>query len=67
MILREPVGRVAGLLGGKVKLGTVAGGQDGRLLHRLGLDKIRQRLGQPLRTKRHLLPNGERRGVMVQS
>ena len=46
VVLRHPVQRTVRIVGRAVQLGAVAGGQDGRLLHRTRTGQFSQRVGQ---------------------
>src|SRR5674476_147934 len=67
VILGHPEQRFVRLLGGTVELGAVAGGEDRRLPHQLGLGQFAQRRFQFFGVKHHLLADRERSGVVVQA
>ena len=63
--ISHPVNRLLRLLGVAIHLGAVAGREDCGFLHRAVIDQIQQRLLQIFGMKRHLLADGERRGMVI--
>ena len=63
----QPLQRFARFACRTIQLGTIAGGQYGRLTHGTGSLEICQGLLQMLGRERHPLSNGERRAVMVEA
>ena len=65
MKLSHPIDGQRRLFGVAVDFGAIAGGQDRRFLDRAARRQIMQRRLQALSRKRHLLADGERRGLVV--